>query len=58
MTYETVATYSQLSTLFLFIGLFLGFLVWAYWPGQERKFDEVQRQSLDLDAERKSIGGR
>jgi cbb3-type cytochrome oxidase subunit 3 len=58
MTYETVATVSQITTLFLFIAMFLVALAYALWPSNQAKFDEVQRQALDLGSDRQSIGGR
>lgn len=58
MKYETVAAFSQISSLFLFIAIFVAFAVYAYWPGRERKFEDVQRRALDLGSDRKSIGGQ
>lgn len=57
MSYESVATISQLVSLFLFLGIFLVVLVYALWPANGRRFDEVQRISLDLD-DRRIKGGR
>lgn len=60
MTYDQVATFSQVSTLLLFVALFAGVLVYALWPSNGRKFDQVQRDALDLDrgSERNTNGGR
>jgi cytochrome c oxidase cbb3-type subunit IV len=49
MTYETVATISQVSSLLLFIALFVGVLVYAVWPKNKPRFEDAQRRALDLD---------
>jgi cytochrome c oxidase cbb3-type subunit IV len=49
MTYETIATISQVSSLLLFIALFVGVLVYAVWPRNKPRFEDAQRRALDLD---------
>ena len=46
MTYDTVATITQVASLLLFIALFIGVLAYAFWPGSKRRFDEAQRKTL------------
>ena len=58
MTYETVASFSQVSSLLLFIGIFLGVVAYACWPGNRHRFEIAQRQALDLDKDSHSHGGR
>ena len=58
MTYDTVATFSQVTSLLFFFALFIGVVAYAFWPGNTRKFDEVQRKALDLGAEKSKSGGR
>lgn len=48
MTYDTVATFSQVASLLLFIALFIAVLAYVFWPGSKRRFDEIQRKALDL----------
>ena len=48
MTYDTVATFSQVASLLLFIALFIAVLAYAFWPGSQRRFDEIQRRALEL----------
>jgi cytochrome c oxidase cbb3-type subunit 4 len=48
MTYETIATISQVTSLLMFIGMFAGVLAYALWPRNGPRFDEVQRRALDL----------
>jgi cytochrome c oxidase cbb3-type subunit 4 len=49
MTYEAVATFSQVTSLLMFIAMFAGVIAYALWPANQKMFDEVQRQALDLD---------
>ncbi|MEQ1696503.1 MAG: cbb3-type cytochrome c oxidase subunit 3 [Hyphomicrobiaceae bacterium] len=50
MTYETVATFSQVTSLLMFIAMFAAVLVYALWPSNGPVFEEAQRQALDLQA--------
>ena len=58
MTYDTVAAFSQTSSLLFFIALFVGVIAYAFWPGNGRRFETAQRQALDLDKNTASHGGR
>lgn len=58
MTYDTVATFSQVTSLILFVALFAGVVAYAFWPGSRRRFDSAQREALDLDTVRTSRRGR
>lgn len=58
MTYETVAAVSQVTTLLMFVAMFLAVLAFALWPGNGAKFEAVQRRSLDLDGKPMGTGGR
>ena len=53
MTYETIATISQVTSLLMFIAMFAGVLVYALWPQNGPRFEEAQRRALDLDATRR-----
>ncbi|MGD9669471.1 MAG: cbb3-type cytochrome c oxidase subunit 3 [Hyphomicrobiaceae bacterium] len=57
MSYDSVATFSQVASLLFFIAMFIGVIVYVFWPGNRQKFDEVQRKALDLDPENKRSGG-
>jgi len=52
MTYDTVATISQVASLLLFIGMFLGVLAYALRPSNGPRFDRAQRAALELDRSR------
>ena len=49
MTYDTVATFSQVTSLLLFIGMFVVVLAYALWPKNGSRFERAQRRALDLD---------
>ncbi len=49
MTYETVQSISAMTGLFLFIALFVGMLVFVFWPGNQKGFEEASRIPLDKD---------
>lgn len=57
LSYESVATVSQVTSLLFFIALFAGVVAYALWPGNKKVFDEVQRKALELGDDRR-IGGR
>jgi cytochrome c oxidase cbb3-type subunit 4 len=49
MTYDTVATLSQVISLLMFIAMFVGIVAYALWPSNKPRFEEAQRRALDLD---------
>ena len=49
MSYDTVATVSQVISLLMFIALFLAVLAYALWPKNGQRFERLQRRALDLD---------
>ena len=51
MSYDSVASFSQVASLLVFLALFLAVLAYAFWPGNRRRFDEAQAQALDLKGE-------
>jgi cytochrome c oxidase cbb3-type subunit 4 len=51
MTYEQIATITQVAALLLFIALFIGVLVYAFWPGNKKRFEEAARLPLEKDPE-------
>lgn len=58
MTYDTVATVSQVVSLLTFVGLFAGVVVYALWPANGPRFDAAQRRALDLDDNHRAKRGR
>ncbi|MEZ5855129.1 MAG: cbb3-type cytochrome c oxidase subunit 3 [Hyphomicrobiaceae bacterium] len=48
MHYDTVATWSQVTSLLMFIGMFAAVIVYAFWPANRQRFENAQRSALDL----------
>lgn len=49
MTYQLVASISQVTSLLMFIAMFIAVVAYAMWPSNRARFEEAQRQALDLD---------
>jgi cbb3-type cytochrome oxidase subunit 3 len=49
MSYETVASFSQVASLLLFMAIFVAVLAYALWPRNGPRFEAAQRRALDLD---------
>jgi cytochrome c oxidase cbb3-type subunit 4 len=49
MTYESMQTVAAIVGLFIFIGLFIAVLVFVFWPGNQKNFDEASRIPLEKD---------
>lgn len=47
MTHQTVTLISQVVALLLFIALFIGVIVYVFWPGNKKKFDEAAKLPLE-----------
>ena len=58
MTYETVASFSQVTSLLLFIAMFAAVLAYALWPKNGPRFERAQRRALDLDRTSPTDRGR
>jgi cytochrome c oxidase cbb3-type subunit 4 len=54
MTYDQVASISQIVALLFFIGLFAAVLLYAFWPGNKKSFDEAAKLPLEGDPEPKN----
>ena len=51
MTYEQVASITQVAALSLFVALFIGVLIYAFWPGNKKRFEQAARLPLEKDPE-------
>lgn len=54
MTYEQVASVSQVAALLFFIALFVVVLAYAFWPGNKKRFDDAAKLPLEDDTESKN----
>lgn len=49
MTYEQVASISQVAALLFFIALFAAVVIYAFWPGNKKRFDEAAKLPFEDD---------
>ena len=58
MNYDTVAMVSQVTSLLLFIFLFIVVIGYALWPENREKFERAARSAIDSDTSNKTPGAR
>jgi cytochrome c oxidase cbb3-type subunit 4 len=59
MTYESASTFSQVAAMIIFIALFIGVILYVFWPGNKKKFDDAAKLPLENeDDEPEQDGGR
>jgi cytochrome c oxidase cbb3-type subunit IV len=56
MTYQTVASISQVASLLMFIAMFVAVVAYALWPSNGPRFEDAQKRALDLDSGKPSQG--
>jgi len=49
MTYDTIASISQVTSLLMFIAMFIAVVAYALWPRNGPHFEHAQRKALDLE---------
>ena len=49
MTYEQVSGITQVAALLFFVALFAVVVVYAFWPGNKKRFEEDARIPLKKD---------
>lgn len=55
LSYDTVATISQVASLLMFVAMFAAVLAYALWPRNGPRFDAAQRDALDLEPKSASM---
>ena len=56
MSYDTVATVSQVTSLLMFMSFFAAVLAYVFWPGNKERFEKAQRNALGLDRPNQTDG--
>ncbi|MGA7323873.1 MAG: cbb3-type cytochrome c oxidase subunit 3 [Rhodomicrobium sp.] len=56
MTYESIQSISALTGLLLFVTLFTGVLIYVFWPGNAKGFDEASL--IPFHKDEPSAGGQ
>lgn len=49
MTYEEVSGFVGVAGMLLFIILFMGVLIYTFWPGNKKRFEEARHIPLEDD---------
>lgn len=58
MTYHAATVLSQTVALILFVALFVAVIVYVFWPGNKKKFEEAAKLPLENDSDDEPDGGR
>jgi cytochrome c oxidase cbb3-type subunit 4 len=58
MTHQAATVLSQTVALVLFVALFVGVVVYVFWPGNKKKFDDAAKLPLDDENNDKPDGDR
>ncbi len=56
LTYETVARFGLVSSLLVFMAIFIGVVIYVFFFTDRKKIDRAQRRALDLGPDKKSKG--
>jgi cytochrome c oxidase cbb3-type subunit 4 len=58
MTHQAATVLSQTVALVLFVALFVGVVVYVFWPGNKKKFDDAAKLPLEDEKNDKPDGDR
>jgi cytochrome c oxidase cbb3-type subunit 4 len=58
MTHHAVTVLSQTVALILFVALFVGVVIYVFWPGNKKKFDDAAQVPLEDEKNDKPDGDR
>jgi len=54
MTYEQVSGITQVAALLFFIALFVGVVIYAFWPGNKKRFEKDAKIPLQKDSDQEA----
>jgi cytochrome c oxidase cbb3-type subunit 4 len=54
MTYEQVSGIAQIVALVFFVALFVGVVIYAFWPGNKKQFEEDAKIPLEKDPDQET----
>ena len=54
MTYEQVSGITQVAALLFFIALFVGVVIYAFWPGNKTRFEKDAKIPLQKDSDQEA----
>ncbi len=58
MTYDAVASVTQVASLLIFVAMFVAVLAYVFWPRNRAGFDRAARAALDLANDKSKAEGR
>jgi cytochrome c oxidase cbb3-type subunit 4 len=58
MTHQAATVLSQTVALILFVALFVGVLLYVFWPGNKKKFEDAAKLPLEDEQNDKPNGDR
>lgn len=58
MTYHAATVLSQTVALILFVALFVAVIVYVFWPGNKKKFEDAAKLPLEDDSDDEPDGDR
>ena len=57
MTYDEIRSFAAFGGLLIFIALFAAVLIYTFWPGNRRRFEEARKIPLEDDRDDSSTEG-
>ena len=58
LTYAAVARFGMVTSLLLFVAMFVAIVVYVFFFTNRKKLDEEQRRALDIEDDRIKSGGK
>lgn len=57
MSFEEVRSFVGVAGLLIFIALFIGVLIYTFWPGNKKRFEQARHIPLDDEQDNSSLRG-
>jgi cytochrome c oxidase cbb3-type subunit 4 len=54
MAYEQVSSITQIAALLFFVALFVGVVIYAFWPGNKKQFEDDAKIPLEKDPDQET----
>jgi len=58
MTYDDLRAFFGVLGLLIFVAMFVGVLIYTFWPGNKKRFERARRMPLDDDPDESSRRGK
>ncbi|MGF1622849.1 MAG: cbb3-type cytochrome c oxidase subunit 3 [Rhodomicrobiaceae bacterium] len=57
MSYDDMRAFFGVTGLLIFVALFIGVLIYTFWPGNKKRFDRASRIPLEDDEDQPTSRG-